>query len=291
MILRTGGQLAHQGGDGQDLVAARNVGFFTRSTISMWYLPSRCSWQMRLRLAKAVMDFGSGGDVEPKLPESVLALVSELILGSVNNARGGNSTQEARARRNAKALGVSCAGQSRLSLISASLGALCVSALRSRFIGGFVARRWRAMAWRSRWPRRPAVPVVQCFDSARQLGIKGISEHGDLAQRNSALAVHLARRRAICWRRARFSALHGFLGLAGRAGQDSSGPDINVDQFDALFREPEFADLVGMRMPRDLRTYKARLRSPPCSRLRSSSQVSMSDETPTSDCSGCCRRR
>ena len=38
-------------------------------------------------------------------------------------------------------------------------------------------------------------------------------------------------------------------------------------------------------MPRDLRMYRARLRSPPCSRLRSSSQVSISEEMPTSDCS------
>ncbi len=38
-------------------------------------------------------------------------------------------------------------------------------------------------------------------------------------------------------------------------------------------------------MPRDLRTYIVRLRSPLTSISRSSSQVSMSDETPTSVCS------
>ena len=38
-------------------------------------------------------------------------------------------------------------------------------------------------------------------------------------------------------------------------------------------------------MPRDLRTYRPRLRSPPSSMSRSSSQVSMSEEMPTSVCS------
>ena len=39
-------------------------------------------------------------------------------------------------------------------------------------------------------------------------------------------------------------------------------------------------------MPRDLRMYRPRLRSPPISMSRSSSQVSISDEMPTSVCSG-----
>ena len=38
-------------------------------------------------------------------------------------------------------------------------------------------------------------------------------------------------------------------------------------------------------MPRDFRTYKPRLRSPAISISRTSSQVSISDETPTLDCS------
>ena len=67
-------------------------------------------------------------------------------------------------------------------------------------------------------------------------------------------STDLRRRSRLSWRCSsssrrveRLEPLVGFLGGAGRAGEDVLGSDVDVGELDATRRDQEFADLIGVR--------------------------------------------
>ena len=78
------------------------------------------------------------------------------------------------------------------------------------------------------------------------------------------------------------AAVVGGLGQPGRAGQHAAGSEVDVEQLDAVIGEEELADLVGVRHAARLEDVEAAVALAAQLEVLSNSQVSISEEMPTS---------